>query len=357
MKRIDKILKEQVEAGKTPSAQYILFNKEEVLHSFCDGFADITNQKKADKHTIYSAFSATKTFTALGVLQLAEEGKVDIDESAAKYLSRFPYPNDITVRQLLSHSAGISNPNPLTWIYPPAEQESFDRDAFFKEVFKKNHKLKSAPNQKFSYSNLGYVLLGQLIEAVSGQKYEDYIKIRVMDPLGLGPESLSFEIPGSDILAKGYHKKNSLMNWIMGFYIDKKVYRGPTEGRWQPFKPLYITGTSYGGLMGTPVAFMRYLQELLKENCTLLTPEYKQILFTENHTADKHPTGMSLSWFTDDLKGEKYFAHAGGGGGYYCEIRLYPDAGIGSVIMFNRSGMKDERFLDKLDNYYFEKSN
>ena len=66
---------------------------------------------------------------------------------------------------------------------------------------------------------------------------------------------------------------------------------------------------------------------------------------------------MSLSWFTDDLNGERYFAHAGGGGGYYCEIRLYPDAGIGSVIMFNRSGMKDERFLDKLDNYYFEKSN
>jgi len=77
-------------------------------------------------------------------------------------------------------------------------------------------------------------------------------------------------------------------------------------------------------------------------------------MFTENYTKMQKPTGMCLSWFTSKLSGESYFAHAGGGGGYYCEIRLYPDAGIGSVIMFNRSGMSDERYLDKLDKYYFD---
>jgi hypothetical protein len=61
---------------------------------------------------------------------------------------------------------------------------------------------------------------------------------------------------------------------------------------------------------------------------------------------------MCPSWFKGVLMGNTYYAHAGGGGGYYCEIRLYPEAGIGSVLMFNRSGMKDERFLDRLDQHY-----
>ena len=76
------------------------------------------------------------------------------------------------------------------------------------------------------------------------------------------------------------------------------------------------------------------------------------MLFKENHTSNNKATGMCLSWFSGQLNGETYFAHAGGGGGYYCEIRIYPDTGIGSVIMFNRTGMSDERFLDKTDKYF-----
>ncbi|MFT5167538.1 MAG: D-alanyl-D-alanine carboxypeptidase [Saprospiraceae bacterium] len=62
---------------------------------------------------------------------------------------------------------------------------------------------------------------------------------------------------------------------------------------------------------------------------------------------------MCLSWFTDQLNGQKYYTHAGGGGGYYCEIRIYPETGIESVLFFNRSAITDERFLDELDQYYF----
>jgi hypothetical protein len=62
---------------------------------------------------------------------------------------------------------------------------------------------------------------------------------------------------------------------------------------------------------------------------------------------------MCLSWFKGDLQGNTYFAHAGGGF-YYCEIRLYPDLGTGSVIMFNRSGMRDVRFLDNVDKYLID---
>ena len=77
----------------------------------------------------------------------------------------------------------------------------------------------------------------------------------------------------------------------------------------------------------------------------------KNCFFQENQNYKGKNTGMCLGWFAGNLNGNKYFAHAGGGGGYYCEIRIYPDLNRGSVVFFNRTGMSDERFLDKLDRY------
>jgi len=119
------------------------------------------------------------------------------------------------------------------------------------------------------------------------------------------------------------------------------------EGKWCPFKTFYVNGAPYGGLIGKPTAFVAYIQALLKDDNTLISNEYKQMLFQENRN-----TGMCLSWFVGELDGKKYFAHAGGGGGYYCEIRIYPEINTGSVIFFNRTGMSDERYLDKLDKFY-----
>jgi hypothetical protein len=76
-------------------------------------------------------------------------------------------------------------------------------------------------------------------------------------------------------------------------------------------------------------------------------------LFTENFTNGGKATGMCLSWFKGIINGQTFFTHAGGGGGYYCELRIYPDKNLGAVILFNRTGMRDERFLDKLHPYYF----
>lgn len=353
MDNIDQSLNRLVQKGNTPSVQYLLFNGDQILHQYRAGFADVAKQRKTDEHTAYHAFSVTKTFTALAVLQLAEQGKLDLEKPAASYIENFPYSDKITVRHLLSHSAGIPNPNPLPWIHLYDEHQAFDSNAFFSRVFAKHSKVKSPPNEKFAYTNLGYVLLGQLIAQLSGKSFETYIHDHVLKPLELGPADIGFGISDSGIQAKGYHRKNSLMNWIIGFFIDKKKFRGPAEGIWQPFLPHHINGASYGGLVGTPMAFMKYAREILNEDCKLISSEFKQVLLTENYTVDKKPTGMSLSWFTGELDGNSYFAHAGGGGGFYCELRLYPEKGIGSVIMFNRSGMRDERILDKLDHFWW----
>lgn len=103
--------------------------------------------------------------------------------------------------------------------------------------------------------------------------------------------------------------------------------------------------------MGSAQALIKYAQALLQEESILLNDQYRDILFTEKKINNK-ATGMSLSWYSGTLKGNQYYCHAGGGGGYYVELRIYPDLGVGSVILYNRSGMTDERILDVADAFF-----
>lgn len=347
MKKIDLFLKDQVDQGRTPSIQYAFFDTGRVIFESHYGWRDLISRKAVDASTTYHLFSITKTFTALAVLQLAQSGKIGLDKPVSTYLPVFPYPEDITIEQLLSHTAGIPNPLPLKWIHLAEEHPSFRRDPFFAEVFKAHPKTDFEPGTKFKYSNLGYVLLGQLVEAVSGQPFEEYVNQNILARCGPG---LSFELDPSSH-AVGYHKWWTFTNAIFGFLIDRSKYMGRKVGKWVPFKPFYNNGTAYGGLFGSASGLIRYAQNLLDPHSVLLNNDYKEILFSEKVVRNK-TTGMSLSWFTGKLKGHEYLAHAGGGGGYYCELRIYPRLGVGSVILYNRSGMRDERILDRADAFF-----
>ncbi|MCB0629777.1 MAG: alpha/beta fold hydrolase [Saprospiraceae bacterium] len=352
--QIERILDRAIQSGKTPSAQYYLFNKDRVIYHYCSGYTQVGEQQIADQNTTYHAFSVTKTFTALAVLQLVERGLISLDVAVDQYLPNFPYGPVITVRQLLNHTAGIPNPISLSWIHLKTEHKDFNERHFFRNIFNKYGKVKSAPNEQFAYSNLGYVLLGQLIAQVSGVPYERYIEQNIITTLGLDEQDLGFQVFNPTHHATGYQKKISFTNLILGFFLDKGKFMGRAEGKWRPFRPYYLNGAAYGGLIGKPGAFVTYLQALLQADGRLLAPEYLAMLFEENRDNHNRLTRMCLSWFTGTLKGNRYYTHAGGGGGYYCEIRLYPERELGSVIFFNRSGMRDERYLDRLDGGYLD---
>jgi len=354
MQIANEILSTQIKKHKTPGLQYLFFNQDSIIYSYSGGKANLETQVEVTDRTTFNAYSVTKTFTALAILQMAEKGMLKLDDPVSAYLPEFVYPEAITIRQLLSHSSGIPNPLPLNWTHLPEEASSFNRNEFFKEVFIKNSKTKSGPNQKFAYSNLGYILLGQIIEQFSGQSYEGYIRAHVLEPINIPADQLGFYIQDTELHARGHQKRFRIINVIFGFMIDKSRFKDKTYNKWTSIKNMYVNGTPYGGLIGNASAFSIYLQELLKTDNRLISEEYKKMLFTENILENGKPSKMSLSWFKGKLNGQTYFAHAVGGF-YYCEIRLYPETGYGSVIMFNRAGMSDVRFLDKVDRYFLEK--
>lgn len=349
MNTIEEILSGVVENKEAPSVQYVYFNKDSVLYAYRSGYSNLQEHLKADGNTTYNGFSVTKTFTAVAIMQLAEKGLLDLDKPARDYLPDSPIAEAITIRHLLTHTAGLPNPLPISWIHLASEHESFDRNAFFRPILAKHGKPEREPGSKFRYSNLGYLFLGQIIESVSGLSFEEYVRTNILEKLEVKPGELGFDVPHSLLQAKGYHNKRSLSMLALGFMLDKSKYMDQPSGKWKPFREVYVNGAPYGGIIGTVDGFVKYGQALLGDEEKLLSSPYRDLMFRENTTSDGKATGMCMSWFKGELKNHTYFMHAGGGGGYYCELRLYPELQSGSFIVFNRSGFSNEKFLDKVD--------
>jgi D-alanyl-D-alanine carboxypeptidase len=113
MNNVESTLTNAITKGETPSVQYHFFDEHQILDSFRRGYANIARAMEVDHNTTYHAFSVTKTFTALAVVQLAEKGVLHLDHPVERNLPQFPYGHEITIRQLLAHTAGIPNPIPL----------------------------------------------------------------------------------------------------------------------------------------------------------------------------------------------------------------------------------------------------
>ena len=249
MDQTEKILLDEIKENRSPSVQYSIFTQNSIIKRYAFGFDNIEKRIEVSKSTTYNAYSVTKTFTALAILQLAQQGRLNIEDPIKDYLPYFPYNPSVKIKHVLSHSAGIPNPIPLAWIHLASENQEFSRDDFFKNIILKSKGNTSEPNVKFSYSNLGYVLLGQLIEKVSGARYEEYIQNNIIKALGIPANEMGFEICDDSQHATGYHKKNSVSDIILGFLIDKSKYRDRSGHVWIPFRSFYVNGPSYGGLI------------------------------------------------------------------------------------------------------------
>lgn len=345
------LLNNLVADGKTPGLQYLLMQDGKIVFEHAAGMANFEDNKPVTNDTIFNACSVTKTFTSLAVMQLAAQGKINIDENAAAYSGFIPAEKNITVRQLLCHTSGIGNPIPLKWIY--LQDEIFDEAAFMKMIAQKHLKFVAVAGKKFAYSNINYLLLGNIIENISGIRYTDYIEQNIIRKLNISEAFLSFKVSDYAGYATAYQKRFSLLNAMLGFFIDRKKFMEPSVNhKWARFKNYYVSGKAYGGLIANATSLAAFINTLFQTNSVLLQDSAKETLFTTQKLSTGKPIHMTLGWFTGSLNGTKYFTHAGGGGGYYCEMRHYPAKKITSVIMFNRTGISDERFLDKVDEVF-----
>jgi CubicO group peptidase (beta-lactamase class C family) len=145
------------------------------------GYADFEVKRLNTKDTEFHLASISKTFTAVAVLQLKEKGKLNLDDKFVKYFPDFPYP-EITLRHLLSHTSGLPDYELFDKLIEDNPQRVFENKDIIPTMKKAQTPLKFEPGEKWHYGNFNFALLALLVEKLSGQKFEDYLKKNIFEP-------------------------------------------------------------------------------------------------------------------------------------------------------------------------------
>jgi D-alanyl-D-alanine carboxypeptidase len=335
--------------SRNPGLQYLVVNADAFVFEYAGGWADLKNKRPMTLDTTMMAYSMTKTVTAVAILQLVGEGRIGLDDTIDGYLSfEVPNANRMTVRQLLNHTSGLPNPIPLRWVHLAEEDAAFDERAALIRILRAHPKPAFAPGTKFAYSNIGYWILGQVLERVSGQTYRNYVRTHVFERLALTDREMSFTITDSGLHASGYLARFSIMNLIKGLVTDRRFWGG-YEGRWFRFKDHYLDGPAFGGIVASARAVSRFLQDQLRSPSVLLGPEVKTLLELQQRDANNRLLPMTLGWHVGVSPDTRYLFKEGGGGGFHSEMRLYPSYGLGSVVMANDTEFRSSKFLNRHD--------
>src|SRR5688572_3208805 len=210
--RVDEYVQAEMKAQQIPGVSLAVIKNSQIILAKGYGLANVEHQVPVKPETIFQSGSMGKQFTATAVMMLMEDGKLTIDDKISKYFPDSPEGwRNITIRHLLTHTGGMTD-------YPPGFD--FRRDYTEDELYDRAKAIPLAfqPGEKWSYSNLGYVMLGILIHQVSGKFYGDFLQERVFKPLGM---STARVISEADIIpnrAAGYRvdRNNQLKNqdWV-----------------------------------------------------------------------------------------------------------------------------------------------
>jgi len=338
-----------------PGLQYVVVSAGETLHEHAAGWADIAACRPMDLATTLMAYSMSKTFTAVAALQLAQAGALRLDDPVSAWLPSQPYGAALTVRQLLAHTAGVPAPLPLRWVHPIAAHHSFDESAALEAVLRAHPRPSAPPGHRFLYSNIGYWLLGSLVARASGTTFPAYVRAHVLGPLGLPPASLDYAVPDVARHAAGYLERWSLLNLARRFLVDPALV-GETVGHWVRLREHHVDGSSFGGLVGTARAIGRFLQDQLSPHSALLAESTRRLLTEPQRLRDGREIAMTLGWHVGRRGPRRFFFKEGGGGGFRCMMRLYPAAGVGTVLMTNATALNVGRVLDELDAPFVRRS-
>jgi CubicO group peptidase (beta-lactamase class C family) len=245
------------------------------------GYADIESQTLATPDTLYAIGSVSKPITAVLTAGLWQDGAIDIDTDVRDYVADFPAKeHSITLRQLLSHQAGIRHYG-FDWRPPVFSESSINREFATTEeslsLFA-NDALLFEPDTDFAYSTFGYTLIAAAIEQVTGQSYIDALRKDVLDPLGMRQTSIDKD---------GYIPGTRATDYV-GTLSKKAVVKAPA------------TNSSYkwagGGLVSTPTDLVRFGNALLRDG--LLNEPTRTAMFTARMlpSGERNPQHYGLGW-------------------------------------------------------------
>ncbi|HET8549080.1 MAG TPA: serine hydrolase domain-containing protein [Bryobacteraceae bacterium] len=291
--RVDELFR-PVADGKSPGAVVVAVRDGRVLLMKAYGMADVAKAVPNSPSTIFRLGSITKTFTAIAVLQLVERGKVKLDDPLSKYVTGFA--EGIRISQLLGHTAGVPD--------------------FMSLDEARKRSLEFEPGTRINYSNNGYHLLSRVVERVSGQPWDEYLRDHVFTPVGMKNT--------------GWDKTEELAGRAMGYLFEKDSYRAAA------LQDARGAGAA-GGLYSTVEDLVRWDKALAAAK--LLRKETLELAMTPGVLKDGRRCRYGFGWITGAYRGLREVGHGGDITGFNTWLSRYPDEAF-TIIVLSNTGMR-----------------
>ena len=277
------------------------------------GMADLEHDVPITLDTIFEVGSVSKQFTAAAVLLLARDGKLSLDDKVNRYIPEMPdVAADITVRQMLNHTAGLRDWGSLAGIAGWPRTTRVHTHAHVLDIVSRQRMLNFEPGTRWSYSNTGYNLAAILVSRVSGMSFADFTKARIFEPLGM--KDTSWRDDHTRIVKRraiAYAEQKAVFTTLM------------------PFENVH----GNGGLLTT-------VGDLMKWNANFVKPVVGDARFVadmERRTRfnDGREHEYALGLYVDTYRGRREVDHSGGTAGYVAHLSRYPDHGVSVAVMCN----------------------
>lgn len=339
-KQIDSLLKASHEEKKF-YGNVLIAEKGTIIYQQSFGKANEATGQDLNAESIFELASVSKQFTAMGIMLLKQQGKLNYDDSLRKFIPELPYYN-ITIRQLLHHTSGLPDYMDLFMKNWDSTKIATNKD-MVEQLAKYKPAILFAPGKKWEYSNTGYALLASIIEKVSGKSFGDYLDIAIFKPL---------DMKRTMVYRRRYEKK-TVDNYAYGYVFDK------TKNKFVLPDSLAETANmvySLDGIVGDGTVNST-THDLLKWDRALYTEKLvpKEMLaeaFEPGLLNDGKKTTYGFGWFLGENKEiGKLVNHSGGWPGYSTLIERHLDSDKTIIILRNHDG--EFQLMQKLRNILY----
>lgn len=309
--KITDLLNESSYTTDSPGLSLLVAKDGKTIYSNGFGMADLENNIKAASKHVFEIGSITKQFTSVSILMLEEQGKLSLDDEITKYIEDYPTQGKtITIHHLLNHTSGIKSYTNLPSFMTHARTDMTPIELIDKF---KNEPMEFDPGTQFNYNNSGYILLGHIIEIISGQSYADFIKTNIFDKL--------------DMTNSYYGSMTKLIpNRARGYSETKSGYRNAN----------YLSLTlpyAAGSIMSTTEDLLKW-QNAISAN-TLISQSSLDKATNGSKLNNGEDIDYGYGWGKGNIRGSRTYEHSGGIFGFTTNGIFLPEENIYIIGLSN----------------------
>lgn len=321
--------------GLQPGAAVLIVRNGEAVYSKGFGYADLENAVRITPASAFRLASVSKQFTAMAIMVLAEQGKLDYDDPLSKYIPELDYWPGVTIRHMLHHTSGMPDYYERGFYDNYAPDGPKVHNADLVEVMAQYPEPDFAPGEQYAYNNAAYDLLPIVVERVAGQSFADFIRSQVFQPAGM---LTATPFSASDPAIPGR---------VLGYAATDDVFE---LDDYDPFNTVLGSGSIYATLQDF-AAWERSLATNAVVSATTLDEAY-----TPGVLNDGSETGYGFGWRIEDYRGHRRMMHTGSWVGFRTAFARFPNDSLAIAVLTNRADGNPADFVDRIADTYLQDS-